>query len=70
MIETERLILRAYREEDREPFAAINGHPDVGIWLSGALDRVGSDAMMDRITTLIAEHGLASGRRSASRMAA
>ena len=57
MIETERLILRAYREEDREPFAAINGHPDVGVWLSGALDRAGSDAMMDRITTLIAEHG-------------
>ncbi len=57
MIETDRLILRAYREEDREDFAAMNGHPDVGAWLSGPLDRAGSDAMMDRITDLIAEHG-------------
>lgn len=57
MIETARLILRPYREADREAFAAMNGHPDVGVWLSGALDRAGSDAMMDRIGALIVEHG-------------
>lgn len=57
MIETERLILRAYREEDREPFAALNGDPRVGQWLGGTSDRAASDATMDRINLHIAEHG-------------
>jgi len=57
MIETERLILRPYREEDRQPFAEINAHPEVGAWLSGVLTRDESDAMIDRITAHIAEHG-------------
>lgn len=57
MIETERLILRPYREDDRDAFAALNGHPEVGAWLSGVLTREQSDAMMDRITAHIAQHG-------------
>lgn len=57
MIETERLILRPYREEDRDAFAAMNGHPDVGAWLGGPIDRAASDAMIDRVTESIAEHG-------------
>ncbi|HEX7943942.1 MAG TPA: GNAT family N-acetyltransferase, partial [Phenylobacterium sp.] len=57
MIETERLILRAYRDEDREAFAEINGHPEVGAWLAGVQTREESDAMMDRIGAHIAEHG-------------
>ena len=57
MIETARLILRPWREADREPFAAINGHPEVGAWLSGVLDRAQSDALMDRLGAHIAEHG-------------
>ena len=57
MIETERLTLRPYREEDREAFAEINAHPEVGAWLAGAMDRAESDALMDRITAHIAEHG-------------
>lgn len=57
MIETERLILRRYREEDREPFAALNGDPRVGDWLGGISDRAASDAMLDRINAHIDEHG-------------
>jgi RimJ/RimL family protein N-acetyltransferase len=57
MIETERLILRRYREEDREPFAELNGDPRVGDWLGGAIDRAASDAMLDRINAHIDEHG-------------
>ncbi|CAN7179879.1 GNAT family N-acetyltransferase [Phenylobacterium sp. LjRoot164] len=57
MIQTERLILRAYREEDRADFAALNGDPQVGAWLGGTLDRAGSDALLDRFNAQIAEHG-------------
>jgi RimJ/RimL family protein N-acetyltransferase len=57
VIETERLILRGYREADRDDFAALNGDPRVGAWLAGTLDRAQSDAMMDRINAHIAEHG-------------
>ena len=57
MIETERLILRGYREDDREAFAALNGDPRVGAWLAGTQDRAQSDAMMDRISGHIAAHG-------------
>lgn len=57
MIETERLVLRPWRDADRAPFAEINGHPEVGAWLGGAIDRAASDALTDRITAHIAEHG-------------
>jgi RimJ/RimL family protein N-acetyltransferase len=57
MIQTERLILRAYREDDRPDFAALNGDPRVGVWLGGTLDRAGSDALLDRFNAHIAEHG-------------
>jgi RimJ/RimL family protein N-acetyltransferase len=57
MIETERLILRAFRNADREPLAEVNGHPDVGAWLDGALTREQSDAIIERVNAHIAEHG-------------
>ena len=57
MIETERLILRPFRDEDREAFAAINADPRVSDWLGGAIDRAASNAMIDRIGLHIAEHG-------------
>jgi len=57
MIVTERLVLRPYREEDRGDFAALNGHPQVGAWLAGVLDRPQSDAMLDRINAHIDAHG-------------
>jgi RimJ/RimL family protein N-acetyltransferase len=57
MIETERLILRPWRDADRAPFAEINGHPGVGGWLGGVLDAGRSDALVERITAHMAEHG-------------
>jgi RimJ/RimL family protein N-acetyltransferase len=57
MIETERLILRAFRDEDREAFAALNGDPRVGEWLGGVSDRAQSDAMLERTNAHIAKHG-------------
>ena len=57
MIETDRLILRAFREEDRAPLAAINGDPRVGGWLGGAIDRTASDALLDRLNAEIARDG-------------
>ena len=57
MIETPRLVLRSYREADREAFAALNSDAQVGAWLAGTLDRGGSDALMDRINAHIAQHG-------------
>lgn len=57
MIETARLILRPFREADRDAFAALNGDPRVGDWLGGPIDRAASDAAIDRINRHIAEHG-------------
>lgn len=57
MIETERLILRAFRDEDRAPFAAINGDPRVHEWLGGPISVDQTNAMIDRINAHIAQHG-------------
>lgn len=48
-IDTERLRLRMWRDEDRAPFAAINANPDVMAFLQGTLSREDSDAFVDRI---------------------
>ena len=56
-IETGRLLLRPFRDADREPFAALNGDPRVSDWLGGPIDRAASDAAVDRINRHIAEHG-------------
>jgi RimJ/RimL family protein N-acetyltransferase len=48
--ETERLILRGWRESDREPFAAMNADPLVmRHFPSGRLSRHESDRLADRI---------------------
>jgi RimJ/RimL family protein N-acetyltransferase len=57
MIETDRLILRAFRDEDREAFAAINADPRVGEWLGGVRDRAATDELIDRINAGIAASG-------------
>jgi RimJ/RimL family protein N-acetyltransferase len=48
-LETERLILRGFRDEDREPFAALNGDPEVMRFMTRRLDRAASDAFLERI---------------------
>lgn len=49
MIETPRLLLRPWREEDAEPFAALNADPAVMEHFPAPLTRADSDAMMERI---------------------
>jgi RimJ/RimL family protein N-acetyltransferase len=46
---TERLVLREWRDADREPFAALNTDARVTAHLSGELDRAASDAFVERI---------------------
>ena len=46
---TERLLLRRWRDEDREPFAALNVDPIVMEHFPALLSRSESDAFVDRI---------------------
>jgi RimJ/RimL family protein N-acetyltransferase len=54
---TARLKLRQWKQVDREPFARLNADPGVMEFYPRVLDRRQSDAMADRIESLIAEHG-------------
>ena len=56
-LHTERLVLREWRAEDLAPFAALNDDPDVMEHFPSHLTREASDAMADRITTFLTEHG-------------
>jgi len=57
MIETDRLILRAFRDEDRAPMAAINADPRVNEWLGGPITAEMTDATIARVNAHIARHG-------------
>jgi RimJ/RimL family protein N-acetyltransferase len=48
-ITTKRLLLRGFRDADREPFAALNADPEVMAFFAGPLDGAASDAMVERI---------------------
>jgi len=48
-IRTDRLVMRRWRESDREPFAALNGDPETMRYFPQALDRTASDALVDMI---------------------
>jgi len=54
---TNRLLLRRWRPEDREPFAALNADPRVVEFLPGPLTRQESDGRAARIEAHFAEHG-------------
>lgn len=56
-IETDRLILRAWRDEDRVPFAALNADPRVMRYFPKPLTRVESDALAERVAAVLAERG-------------
>ncbi len=48
-MKTDRLLLRSWRDEDREPFAAMNADPAVMEYFPATLTRAQSDALADRI---------------------
>jgi len=48
-LRTERLLLRGWRAEDLDPYAALNADPEVAAFLSTPLDREQSAAMIERI---------------------
>ena len=57
ILETERLILRTWRPEDREPFARMNADPDVMEYFLKRLTSAESDAFVDRIERGLSERG-------------
>lgn len=56
-LSTHRLLLRRFREEDREPFARMSADPEVMAHFEGTLDRAASDALIDRVDAHFAKHG-------------
>ena len=56
-LETERLIMRRWRESDRAPFAELNADPQTMRFFAGPLDRAASDAVIDRIETRFDRQG-------------
>jgi 3-dehydroquinate dehydratase/shikimate dehydrogenase len=56
-VRTDRLLLRPWREADREPFAKMNADPAVMEHFPGTLSHVQSDALVDRVLAQWAELG-------------
>ena len=54
---TERLLLRGWRDADREPFAALCADPEVMRYFPGPRSRAESDASVDRFQAGFAERG-------------
>jgi RimJ/RimL family protein N-acetyltransferase len=57
MLQTERIILREWRDEDLIPFAALNADPRVMEFFPKTLSRVESDTMAELIREGIATRG-------------
>ena len=57
VLRTERLILRPWRPDDLDPFAALNADPVVMEHFPRPLTRADSAAFIDRITTEWTAHG-------------
>jgi len=56
-IQTDRLLMRRWREADREPFAELNGDPETLVFFPATLTRAESDALVDRIEARFDERG-------------
>jgi RimJ/RimL family protein N-acetyltransferase len=56
-LETPRLLLRRWRDEDRAPFAALNADPVVMEHFPAPLSRAESDALADRIAAGLDQRG-------------
>jgi RimJ/RimL family protein N-acetyltransferase len=57
MLETERLLLRRWQEEDRQPFARMNSDPRVMEFMPALLSPGESDRLADRIEQHFVTHG-------------
>ncbi len=58
MIETERLILRDWRDDDLDPFAAMSADPEVMAHLDGVIDREQTRAVIARLKAAAAKDAL------------
>jgi ribosomal-protein-alanine N-acetyltransferase len=56
-LRTERLVLRPWRDEDLEPFAALNRDPAVMEFFPSLLSRDDSDAIVERIRAHVTREG-------------
>ena len=56
-LRTERLLLRRWRDSDREPFAALNADPEVRRYFPWVQDRAASDASIDLYEERFASQG-------------
>jgi RimJ/RimL family protein N-acetyltransferase len=52
-----RVLVRQWRDDDREPYAALNADPEVMRYLGGSRSRLESDQFIDWASGLIAERG-------------
>ena len=57
MMETDRLLLRRWRDEDREPFARLNSDPAVMEFFPARLSAVETGLMVDNIEAHLERHG-------------
>ncbi len=57
MLHTERLLLRGWRPEDRDPFAALNADPVVMEHFPAPLARAESDGFVDSVEANLADRG-------------
>ena len=56
-LRTERLVMRRWRDEDRDPFAELNADPAVMEHFPAVLTRAESDAFVDRIEVAFEQQG-------------
>jgi RimJ/RimL family protein N-acetyltransferase len=56
-IRTDRLVMRRWRDGDRDAFAAMNADPVVMRYFPATLDRAASDAAVDRMENLFGRQG-------------
>ncbi|MBC7816899.1 MAG: GNAT family N-acetyltransferase [Planctomycetaceae bacterium] len=56
-LRTDRLVLREWRDEDLEPFAALNSDPEVMRFLTKLMSRVESDHRVEQIREHFRDHG-------------
>ncbi|HYP70665.1 MAG TPA: GNAT family N-acetyltransferase, partial [Variovorax sp.] len=56
-LSTQRLIMRTWRDTDRDAFAALNADADVMAFFPSTISRAGSDASIDAWQKQFAERG-------------